>query len=70
MPYLVQKFGGTSLATVARIQRVARYVQQEVKAGYQVVVVVSAMAGFTNQLAEWVTEASQLQLKSQNMTLF
>ena len=58
MPYLVQKFGGTSLATVARIQRVARYVQQKVKAGYQVVVVVLAMAGFTNQLAEWVTEAT------------
>lgn len=57
MVYLVQKFGGTSVADLGRIQHVAQTVLQEVQAGYQVVVVVSAMAGVTNQLVTWTQEA-------------
>jgi aspartate kinase len=52
------KFGGTSVATVERIRNVARHVQREVEAGYEVAVVVSAMAGKTNELVGWVKDAS------------
>jgi aspartate kinase len=54
------KFGGTSVATVERIRNVARHVKREVEAGYDVAVVVSAMAGKTNELVGWVKEASPL----------
>ena len=50
MPFLVMKFGGTSVASVERIGNVARHVKREVDAGNRVAVVVSAMAGVTNQL--------------------
>jgi aspartate kinase len=58
MPRLVMKFGGTSVATVERIRNVARHVKREVEAGYDVAVVVSAMAGKTNELVGWVKDAS------------
>jgi len=54
------KFGGTSVADVARIKSVAARVKREVEAGNQVAVVVSAMAGATNQLVAWAREASPL----------
>jgi len=54
------KFGGTSVATVERIRNVARHVKREVEAGYDVAVVVSAMAGKTNELVGWVKEANSL----------
>ena len=60
MPRLVMKFGGTSVATVERIRNVARHVKREVEAGYEVAVVVSAMAGKTNELVAWCKEASGL----------
>jgi aspartate kinase len=60
MPRLVMKFGGTSVATVERIRNVARHVKREVEAGYEVAVVVSAMAGKTNELVSWCKEASGL----------
>ena len=60
MSIIVQKFGGTSVADVARIKDVARHVEKEVKIGNQVVVVVSAMAGTTNQLVDWVSEVNTL----------
>ncbi len=60
MARLVQKFGGTSLADVERINAVARRVGREVDAGNEVAVVVSAMAGVTNQLVEWTRETSRL----------
>jgi aspartate kinase len=47
------KFGGTSVADLERIRRVARLVNAEVAAGHQVAVVVSAMAGKTNELVAW-----------------
>ena len=60
MTRLVMKFGGTSVADVARIKNVARHVKREVDAGNKVAVVVSAMAGTTNQLVEWTREISPL----------
>jgi hypothetical protein len=48
--------GGTSVADVNRIRNVARHVKREVDAGNKVAVVVSAMAGTTNQLVSWVNE--------------
>jgi aspartate kinase len=47
------KFGGTSVADLERIRRVARLVAAEVEAGHRVAVVVSAMAGKTNELVAW-----------------
>jgi aspartate kinase len=58
MGRLVMKFGGTSVADVDRIRNVARHVEREVKAGHQVAVVVSAMAGQTDRLASWCREAA------------
>ena len=52
MARIVQKFGGTSVADINRIQSAARKVEAEIHAGHQVAVVVSAMAGITNQLVE------------------
>ena len=60
MALIVMKFGGTSLADVARIKGVAKRVKREVDAGNQVAVVVSAMAGATNQLVDWARETSAL----------
>src|ERR1700677_4949218 len=53
MARLVMKFGGTSVADLDRIRNVARHVKREVDAGHDVAVVVSAMAGVTNQLVAW-----------------
>ena len=58
--FVVMKFGGTSVANLERIRNVARHVKREFDAGNQVAVVVSAMAGVTNQLVAWVREASPL----------
>jgi len=57
---IVQKFGGTSVADVERIQAVALRVKGEVDEGHQVVVAVSAMAGVTNQLIEYCSAISPL----------
>ena len=43
MPILVMKFGGTSVATLDRIRRVAKRVGREVANGYDVIVIVSAL---------------------------
>jgi aspartate kinase len=57
MSRLVMKFGGTSVADLERIRRVGRLVAAEVAAGHQVAVVVSAMAGKTNELVAWTDGA-------------
>src|SRR5258706_13551535 len=54
------KFGGTSVGDYDRIRHVARRVKREVDAGHEVAVVVSAMAGVTNQLVDWVTGTATL----------
>jgi len=50
---LVMKFGGTSMADLERIRRAARIVAAEAARGKKVAVVVSAMAGKTNELVAW-----------------
>ncbi|MEF2552924.1 aspartate kinase [Aurantimonas sp. A2-1-M11] len=60
MARLVLKFGGTSVADLNRIRNVARHVKREVDAGHDVAVVVSAMAGKTNELVGWCREASPI----------
>jgi aspartate kinase len=52
------KFGGTSVANLDRIRNVARHVQRERAAGFDVAVVVSAMSGKTNELVGWCKQAS------------
>ena len=59
MPLLVMKFGGTSVATLDRIRRAAKRVGREVANGYDVIVIVSAMSGKTNELVGWVEETSK-----------
>lgn len=56
MGIIVQKFGGTSVADIEKIKRCAGYVKEEIALGNRVVVVVSAMAGTTNRLINWVRE--------------
>ncbi len=58
MSLIVQKYGGTSMGSVERIQNVARRVAKWHAAGHQVVVVPSAMAGETNRLLGLAKELS------------
>ena len=60
MARIVQKFGGTSVADVDRIKNAALRVKSEVDAGNQVAVVVSAMAGVTNQLVGYVDDMGSI----------
>ncbi len=59
MARLVMKFGGTSVADLDRIRNVAHHVKREIDAGHDVAVVVSAMAGTTNQLVAWCEQAAR-----------
>ncbi len=54
------KFGGTSVADLDRIRSAASRVHREVAAGHEVAVVVSAMAGTTNQLVAWCAALAPL----------
>ena len=54
MKLIVTKFGGTSVGTIDRIKSVAKRIKNEVNNGYNVIVVVSAMAGETNRLIKLV----------------
>ena len=58
MPLLVMKFGGTSVADLERIAHAASKIRSEVERGYNVIVIVSAMAGKTNELIGWVNQTS------------
>jgi aspartate kinase len=60
MARIVQKFGGTSVRDIERIKNAALRVKRESDAGHEVAVVVSAMAGVTNQLVDWVGATSRL----------
>ena len=60
MPRLVMKFGGTSVADIDRIRNVARHVRREVNSGHEVAVIVSAMAGATNELVKLCRSAAIL----------
>ena len=54
----VLKFGGTSVGTIERIQHVAKIIQKEHFSGNKIIVVVSAMAGKTNELINLSKEIS------------
>jgi aspartate kinase len=58
MALLVQKFGGTSVGSIGRIQDVARKIADARADGHDVVVVVSAMSGETNRLLGLAQEIS------------
>src|SRR6195256_3447193 len=58
-PVLVQKFGGTSLSTPARIKRAAKRVAASQRAGYDVVVVVSAMGDSTDHLLSLASQVAK-----------
>src|SRR5438874_3059023 len=60
MARIVQKFGGTSVPDIDRIKNVPRRLKGEVDGGNEVAVVVSAMAGTTNQLVDWTRDTSRL----------
>jgi aspartate kinase len=60
MARIVMKFGGTSVADLDRIRNVAQRVKHQIDSGDQVAVVVSAMAGATNQLVAWCQSLSPL----------
>lgn len=60
MPRLVMKFGGTSVADLDRIKNAALKVQREVENGFDVIVIVSAMSGKTNELVGWVNQTSAM----------
>ena len=60
MSIIVQKFGGTSVADIDRIRNVAKKVKKELDRGHKIAVVVSAMAGVTNQLVDLVKQVSPL----------
>jgi aspartate kinase len=60
MPLLVMKFGGTSVSGLERIANAARKVEQEVRRGFDVIVIVSAMSGKTNELVGWVEGTAKL----------
>ena len=66
MALLVLKFGGTSVADIDRIKNVAAHVKREADAGHACAVVVSAMAGQTNQLVAWVEKAWGFKERKQN----
>src|SRR5574341_1277599 len=58
MSLIVQKYGGTSVGNIERIKGVASRVAKTQADGYQVVVVVSAMAGETDRLAKLAHQVS------------
>nr|WP_283772504.1 aspartate kinase [Bartonella sp. G70] len=57
---IVMKFGGTSVANIKCIRNVAQHVKREIDIGNEVAVVVSAMAGTTNQLVQWTRDVAPL----------
>lgn len=59
MALVVQKFGGTSVANIEKIKNVAQKIIREKKAGHDVIVVLSAMAGETDRLIALAHSASE-----------
>ena len=55
MKTLVMKFGGTSVADIAKIRKVSSIIEKNTK-NYKIVVVVSAMAGETNRLQNLIDQ--------------
>lgn len=57
---IVQKYGGTSVADIARLENVALRIKRNIEAGHEIAVVVSAMAGVTNQLVSYTKAFSNI----------
>ncbi len=66
MALIIQKFGGTSVATIDRIKKIIPIIKAEIAKNNQVIIVVSAMAGVTNQLVTLCNEVSSLNLSGFN----
>ena len=60
MKLVVLKFGGTSVADVPQIKKIALKIKKEVNKSNRVIVVVSAMAGVTNNLVDLVKTTSEI----------
>jgi len=60
MPKIVMKFGGTSVADIARITMVAKRIKSDLSNNNQIIAVVSAMAGYTNELTREIENISPL----------
>ena len=56
----VLKFGGTSVGSIDRINHVAKIIKVTTKAGNELIVIVSAMAGTTNKLMEYSKSVSKV----------
>ncbi|MBQ4133452.1 MAG: aspartate kinase [Desulfovibrionaceae bacterium] len=69
MRILVQKFGGTSVAGLERMQMVMGKVKNALDSGYKVIVVLSAMAGETNRLLEMASKWSDAPNRAELDTL-
>ena len=69
MKIVVLKFGGTSVGTIDRIKKVANIISTYKKKGYQVVVVSSAMSGYTNDLIKKSENVAENFKKSEYDTL-
>ena len=65
MKLVVLKFGGTSVAGIPQIKKVALKIKKEVNLGNKIIVVVSAMAGVTNNLIDLVKSTSETPLYSE-----
>src|SRR5438128_2717460 len=59
MSFIVQKYGGSSVGTLERIQHVASKIIAQKKAGHDIVVVVSAMQGETDRLIQLAQALTQ-----------
>lgn len=66
---IVQKYGGTSVGTLERIQEVAKRVIESKNAGHSLVVIVSAMSGVTNRLIEYAEFFSKNAPQSKDMDM-
>ena len=60
MTYIVQKFGGTSVGDIGRIEHVANIIASEVKKKNKVIAIVSAMSQETNRLVKLVKETTSI----------
>ena len=58
MSRFVLKFGGTSIADIDHIRKIANLIKEEYNKGHELAIVVSAMAGTTNELVSWAAEIS------------
>ena len=66
---IVQKYGGTSVGTLERIQEVAKRVIESKNAGHSLVLIVSAMSGVTNRLIEYAEFFSKNAPQSKDMDM-